>query len=77
MEDKGREAVITFSSHYDAVKAKRALKGGKLVPVPRALSSSCGTALLCMEKEYLEHAGEIRKESVYVWEDGKWLGLHH
>ncbi len=45
MADKGEEVVITFFSHYEAVKAKRIIGEGTLIPVPRALSSSCGTAL--------------------------------
>lgn len=45
-----KEYVITFHTHFEALVCMRALKKSgtaqaKLVPVPRALSSSCGTAL--------------------------------
>ncbi|MGP1437801.1 MAG: DUF3343 domain-containing protein [Treponema sp.] len=50
-----QEYVITFHTHYEALVCKRNFEkqefkdGGvltiKLIPVPRELSSSCGTAL--------------------------------
>lgn len=43
--------VITFFTHYDAMACKNYLKNfdiqGTLMPVPRTLSSSCGTCLCC------------------------------
>lgn len=42
--------IITFYSHYEALKARRVLKEGRLISVPRTLSSSCGTAME-VEKE--------------------------
>lgn len=42
--------IITFYSHYEALKARRELKEGRLISVPRTLSSSCGTAME-VEKE--------------------------
>ena len=48
--------IITFYSHYEALKARRVLKEGRLISVPRTLSSSCGTA---MEVEKDEN-GEYR-----------------
>lgn len=44
METAGEKVVMTFSSHFDAQMMRRRL-GGKLIPVPRSLSSSCGSAL--------------------------------
>lgn len=42
---------ITFPTTYFAIRAESLLKSGarryKMVPVPRSISSSCGTALLC------------------------------
>ncbi len=42
---------ITFPSTYFAIRAESVLKGQsysfKMVPVPRSISSSCGTALRC------------------------------
>lgn len=48
-----KEYVITFHTHYEAILCKRSLEvvakeGGvtiKMIPVPRELSSSCGTAI--------------------------------
>lgn len=43
------EYIITFHTHFDALQYERFLKKaglkGKLQPVPRALSSSCGTCV--------------------------------
>ena len=54
--------VATFYSHYGAILFKKRLGGDAVLrPVPRALSSSCGTAVfftspfsLDAEDEYLE-----------------------
>lgn len=46
-----KEYVITFHTHYEAILCKRSLDGKgdlslvKMIPVPRELSSSCGTAI--------------------------------
>ena len=50
-----REYVITFHTHYEALVCKRSFEKTepaqtgalaiKLIPVPRELSSSCGTAV--------------------------------
>jgi len=52
---------FTFPSTYQALKAEKALSQGpwefKMVPVPRRISSSCGTALRCRP----EDAGRIRE----------------
>lgn len=48
-----KEYVITFHTHYEAILCKRSLEGVakegvmlvKMIPVPRELSSSCGTAI--------------------------------
>ena len=56
-----KEYLITFHTHYDSLVCLRAVnktdnaKTGdltaKLVPVPRSVSSSCGTALKLVFKE--------------------------
>lgn len=42
---------FTFISTYHAIKAEKLLSGEKwefkMVPVPRSISSSCGTSLRC------------------------------
>lgn len=51
---------FTFPTTFQALKAEKVLTGGnwkfKMVPVPRSISSSCGTALRCRP----EDAGGIR-----------------
>lgn len=46
---------ITFPTTYFAIRAETLLKGKKytikMVPVPRSISSSCGTSLRCLESE--------------------------
>ena len=44
MDIGDKKVVITFHSHFEATVMKRRM-GGKLIPVPRVLSSSCGSAL--------------------------------
>ncbi len=50
MDSYSGKTVLTFYSHHEAVRQKRKLSDAglksTLIPVPRALSSSCGTALL-------------------------------
>ena len=42
--------LVTFRSHFDAILTNRALKSAgvdvRLMPVPRSLSSSCGTCVV-------------------------------
>lgn len=71
--------ILTFSSHYEAVKLKRILakKGmdGRLVPVPRSLSSSCGTAMEISEKDaWIAREFKIA-EGAFTEEEGKWSSL--
>ncbi|MGN1163532.1 MAG: DUF3343 domain-containing protein [Candidatus Ornithospirochaeta sp.] len=74
--DKEVSFVATFRSHYGAmVFKKRFGEGCVLKPVPRTLSSSCGTAA------FFSHEGwkDILDENVEaVWEltDGGWRKLY-
>lgn len=71
---------ITFPSTYYAIRAEKALSGKewefKMVPVPRSISSSCGTALRCHPEhlspigEYLESCS-VRMEKMYTLEEEK------
>jgi len=63
------EYVITFHTHYDSLVCMRAVnktdnaKTGeltaKLVPVPRSVSSSCGTALKLIFRNTLKQVNYI------------------
>ncbi len=47
----GQNCYITFSSIHQAIRAEKLLEkkryAYKMVPVPRSISSSCGSALQC------------------------------
>lgn len=69
------EYIITFHTHYEALVCMRTLnkteevKSGtaktKLIPVPRALSSSCGTALRLVLSDSKIFDKKILNEAVY------------
>ena len=61
------EYIATFYSHYGAVCFKKNCEklgiGTKIMPVPRNLSSSCGTCVrFWMEQEFSEAALELNEE---------------
>ncbi len=78
MAAEGKQILITFHSHYDAARMKRNLSalglGCQLVPVPRSISSSCGTALIVTGEAPLEECGGSH-EAVYVMKEGRWSVL--
>ena len=59
---------ITFPSTYSAIRAENLLKQKdypyKMVPVPRAISSSCGTALRCDCKDIFSLASFLRQQDL-------------
>jgi len=64
--------LLTFYSHYQAIKARRNLKEkgvvAKLISVPRILSSSCGTALTFDGEASLLEG--VEREGVYQIKEG-------
>ncbi len=69
------EYVVTFFSHYDAVQfaaaAKKAGVAAKLMPVPRRLSSSCGTgAVLSAGPDALDGLVGEGVDKVFCHTDG-------
>ncbi|NLX92051.1 MAG: DUF3343 domain-containing protein [Firmicutes bacterium] len=50
-----KHAYFTFPTTFQALKAEKVLTGKdwkfKMVPVPRSISSSCGTALRCRPED--------------------------
>lgn len=65
---KEKKLYITFSTSSDAIATESICKekkiSGKLVPIPRVLSASCGMAWECditLEKEILEI---LKKEDI-------------
>lgn len=79
MDSFSDKVVITFHSHYDAVKQKRRLDGcglkASLVPVPRSLSSSCGTALMMDRKDFDASLLIDSIEGAYIFREDKWSDL--
>lgn len=61
------EKVATFHSHYGAMLFKKRLNGVTLIPVPRSLSSSCGTAAL-FSGDVPESAFDENLEAIYIKE---------
>ena len=69
---------ITFPTTYFALRAEDLLRQSalsfKMVPVPRSISSSCGTALrcLCPELQQVEHylrENRVEVEGTYEVEE--------
>lgn len=66
MDDKDREVKIaTFHNHYGALQFRRRVEGAALRPVPRSLSSSCGTAAFFYDDFNVDMADD-NTESVYI-----------
>ena len=66
--------IVTFYSHFGAVRYKkqcdRAGITARMMPVPRTLSSSCGTCVRCQE-EYLEPDGHEEIEQIVEEADAR------
>lgn len=73
------EYTVTFHTHFDALQYSKFLKKlglkSKLKPVPRELSSSCGTCLSFEtedDQKLDEKFFEKEFEKIFVMEDGKY-----
>ena len=70
------EKVATFRSHYGAMMFRRRYgEGCKLKPVPRSLSSSCGTAAFFYGSQWEEYIDE-NVEVVYEKAGDEWRKLY-
>jgi len=73
--------IATFFSHYDALTFFSLLKeqglAGKLIPVPRKVSASCGTCVsyesneFTSDIEFISASQECEIEAIYIETDGK------
>lgn len=74
-----KEYTATFHSHFGAVRFNHNLKHigipCVLRPVPRALSSSCGTCAVFESEDY-NVASLEDVEGIYVKEKDKWLSVY-
>lgn len=63
-----KRSYFTFPTTFQAIKAEKALTGEdwefKMVPVPRSISSSCGTALRCRPEDAEPIRAFLRKTLV-------------
>lgn len=79
MDSFADKVIITFHSHYDAVRQKKKLTASavscELIPVPRFLSSSCGTALMLDGRDYDAALLIDEAESVNIYQEGRWSDL--
>ncbi len=61
---------ITFPSTYHAIRAESLLKKGehiiKMVPVPRSISTSCGTSLRCFPADKQEIISILKQNNVII-----------
>ena len=77
MEDKGDKVMVaTFANHYGAMLFKKNVGAGcTLRPVPRSLSSSCGTCAFFSGPFKDEYRNE-NLEAVYEEKDGKYIRIY-
>lgn len=71
--------IATFYSHYGAMLTKKTLGNCVVLkPVPRALSSSCGTCAVitdCSIEKIVETAGDLL-EAVYEADNGSYRKIY-
>lgn len=72
------EYVLTFNTQLDAIIAKKYCEKAqiqcKLAPVPRSLSSSCGTCAF-IKTENIESLSNIDKEEIFINNHGEYKRL--
>lgn len=74
--------LATVYSHFGAIRYKRACEAAGipavLMPVPRSLSSSCGTCVRC-EERWLRPEGESAQdvEQVAAWDGKSYTAVYH
>lgn len=78
------EYIATFYSHYGAVCFKKNCEklgiGTKIMPVPRNLSSSCGTCVrFWMEQKLSEVSLELNEEleQIVQVDGGSYMEIYH
>lgn len=74
--DNSIEKVATFHSHYGAMVFKKKLSSEcVLAPVPRSLSSSCGTAAF-FSVDVPEDLYDENLEAIYIVENGEYRMIY-
>jgi hypothetical protein len=77
MEDQGNKVMVaTFANHYGAMLFRKTVGAGcTLRPVPRNLSSSCGTCAFFSGPFLKDYINE-NLEAVYEQKDGKYIKIY-
>ena len=77
MEDQGNKVMVaTFANHYGAMLFRKTVGAGcTLRPVPRNLSSSCGTCAF-FSCPFLKDYINENLEAVYEQKDGKFIKIY-
>ena len=74
--DDNSEKIATFHSHYGAMVFKKKMGAGcSLAPVPRSLSSSCGTAAF-FSGEVDASLFDENIEAIYEIKEGKFKKVY-
>lgn len=79
MDPYSGKVSLTFHSHYDANRQKRELRkrgiACQMAPVPRSLSSSCGSCVLIDKTDFSEEALIDTLEGAWEYKEGIWSAL--
>ena len=77
MENQRNEMMVaTFANHYGAMLFRKTVGAGCILrPVPRALSSSCGTCAF-FEGPFREEYKNENREAVYEEKDGRYIRIY-
>ena len=71
--------VATFHTHLAALRSHRALRQAgveaRMAPVPRTLSSSCGTCVFYRGEDPMAACMDRDLEALYRWENGTYTEI--
>ena len=74
-----RQFVATFYTHLSALMTCRALENAglsaRMAPVPRVLSSSCGTCVFYSAEDVCKELLDEDTEAVYKFENGNYIQI--
>lgn len=74
-----KEYILTFFTHFDAICFAKAFRKENievaLAPVPRAVSSSCGTSAFFATKNALPDLSSFEYEQLFLLENGAYISL--
>lgn len=72
--------IATFFTHFGAMSFQRERKrqglGGQMMPVPRALSASCGVCVRFEQAQEPQPQGAVDLEGIYIEESGGYRAIY-